>query len=248
MTKSLSAHTRRFGAEFIVIVLGVLSAFAVEGWSEQREDARLEQSYLVRLQEDLARDLQQIKRARWAAFANTRAATTLLYEIGDPLAADVPVMTESAQSIDFTVPATEVIAVDHLGDLVWMSYRYRVLQPNRGTYDEMTYTGRLIVIESDAVRAGIIDYYAFIASTGDIAEWIDEGTSKFQQVLNPTGLLAYEFQKVPEPIPRLKELDGIGFALRDLRWRAMRHVLQLEEIERRAKALSGMIDEHLTAT
>jgi hypothetical protein len=109
---------RRFGGEFVVIVLGVLAAFAVEDWSENRQNRALEENYLSRLRADLQRDLQQIGPASWASFANARAATTLLYELGDPLASEIPAFTESTKSIDFSVPATEVISVDPMGQLV----------------------------------------------------------------------------------------------------------------------------------
>lgn len=243
--KGYVARARRLGVEFVVIVLGVLAAFAVEGWSEQRENARREHDYLLRLQEDLARDLEQIKVSRWAAFAKTRAATTLLYELGDPLAADVPAMTERAKSIDFSVPATEVISVEHLGDLVWVAYRDRTLQPSRSTYDEMIATGRFLVIRDPLLRTSIIEHYTSLDGADWLAEWIAEGSDRLEQVLAPTGMIPFEFQNVPEPLPQLKELDGLGLALRDLRWRAMRHVYLLEDTERRTKALSGMIDEQL---
>jgi hypothetical protein len=69
---------QRLGAEFIIIVLGVLAAFAVDGWSEDRVKHVLEESCLLRLRDDLQWDIEQIGPARWAAFAKARATTTLL--------------------------------------------------------------------------------------------------------------------------------------------------------------------------
>lgn len=243
--KEYLGYARRFGGEFVVIVLGVLAAFAVEGWSQDREHRVLEVSYLQRLKDDLARDLQKIGEARWAAFAKARATTTLLYEIDDPLAAAIPAMTESARSIDFSVPATEVISVDHMGELVWLAYRNRTLRPSRGTYDEMISTGRLLVIEDDQLRASIIEYYTDAADADDLAEWIEKASSRLESALAPTGLNAYDFGYVEDPIPRIRNLEGIGAALRYLRWSALRHVYILEHFADKAKTLTAIIDERL---
>ncbi len=243
--KSIFQYIQRFGGEFVIIVLGVLAAFAVEGWSEDRENDVLEENYLHRLKEDLARDLEQIGQARWASFAKARATTTLLYELDDPLAAEVPVFTESARSIDFSVPATEVISVDHLGQLVWLAYRDRTLQPSRSTYDEMIATGRFLVIEDDELRASIIAYYTSVADAGVLADWIDEASARLARVLEPSGLNAFDYQYENDPLPRLRDLEGLNASLRHVRWSALRHVYILERVRGSARALSDRIDERL---
>ncbi len=48
---------RRWAGEFVVIVLGILAALAVDSWSEQRDNRSLEQEYLSRIKEDLESDL-----------------------------------------------------------------------------------------------------------------------------------------------------------------------------------------------
>jgi len=239
--RKLFGYMQRFGAEFVVILLGVLAAFAVDGWSEDRQDRALEENYLHRLKDDLARDLEQIGQARWASFAKARATTTLLYELDDPLAAAIPAFTDSARSIDFSVPATEVISVNHMGDLVWLAYRDRTLRPSRSTYDEMISTGRLIVIDDDELRAAIIGYYADVADSGGLEFWINEASSRLEKALEPTGLSPFDFTYVEDPLPRIRELEGVAPALRYVRWRALRHVLILEEVEANAKSLMERI-------
>ena len=43
--------------EFVIIVLGVLAAFAVENWKESRAEAALEVEYVERLLSDVTLDI-----------------------------------------------------------------------------------------------------------------------------------------------------------------------------------------------
>ena len=245
MSKRYLKSGRDLASEFIVIVLGVLAAFAVEGWSEDRENRVLEVNYLSRLQDDLQRDLEQIGQARWSSFAKARATTTLLDAIDDPLALEIPEFTESIKSIDFSVPATEVISVDHMGELVWLARRDRTLMPARGTYDEMISTWRFLVIEDDQLRADVINYYSDLDDSAELADWIAEASSKLDEVLEPTGLNAFDYSYVEDPLPKLRDLKGLALALRTVRWSSLRHVYILEQVEKNAKELTEKINENL---
>ena len=238
---------RNFAGEFIVIVLGVLAALAIESWSEDRNDRVLEGNYLSRLQVDLERDLQQIGQARWASFAQARATTTLLFAIDDPLAGEIPGFTESIKSIDFTVPATEVISDTTMGGLVWMAKRIRSFSPSRGTYDELLATGRLLVIDDEQLRSGVINYYSLTEGSGELGEWISEPTTRLEEVLRPTGFNAFDYQYIDGPLPLLRDLNDLGFVLRDIRRRSLRQVWFLEQVEKEAKDLTNSIEEYFAS-
>jgi len=238
---------RNFAGEFVVIVLGVLAALAVESWSEDRNERTLEEDYLSRLIVDLGRDLQQIGQARWASFAQARATTTLLFAIDDPLAGEIPDFTESIKSIDFTVPATEVIDNTTMGGLVWMAKRSRSFSPSQATYDEMLATGRLLVIDDERLRTAVINYYSLTDGLSEMGEWIYEATTKLEEVLRPTGFNAFDYGYVDEPLPLLRDLNDLGIVLRDVRRRSLRQVSLLEQVEKEAKNLTNSIDEYLAA-
>ena len=102
-------------------------------------------------------------------------------------------MTKSAKSIDFSVPATEVISVDHIGELIWLAYRDRTLRPRRATYDEMIATGRFLVIESEQLRASIFKHYSSVDDADELSDWIDEGSASLRAVLEPTGLTPFDY-------------------------------------------------------
>ena len=53
-------HYRRWVGEFVVIVLCILAALAVDSWAEDRSNHILEQEYLARIKEDVEWDLAEI--------------------------------------------------------------------------------------------------------------------------------------------------------------------------------------------
>ena len=57
LTGQLATHGQRWAGEFVVIVLGILAALAVDSWSKDREDRQLEREYLSRIKDDLQWDL-----------------------------------------------------------------------------------------------------------------------------------------------------------------------------------------------
>jgi hypothetical protein len=73
----------RWVAEFVLVVLGVLAAFAVENWRQSRSDASVEQHLLEGIAADLARDLEDLDIAILAARARIAATDDLLRLIGD---------------------------------------------------------------------------------------------------------------------------------------------------------------------
>jgi hypothetical protein len=234
--------SRRLIGEFVIIVLGVLAALAVDNWREDRAEQELQTMYLDRFAGDLERDLDSLRSATWSSMAQARATTTLLNALDDPLALDVPMMTESLKSVDFTRPAHEVIDTS-FGGLVWMSRRIRTFAPSRATYDELLATGRLLVIEDPGLRESIIDYYSFAENLEGVDEWMQQSTDQMEAALRESGYNAFDYQYIDEPLPLLRELDGLPVALRDVRRRALRQVAVLEWVEEKTRALLVKIEE-----
>ncbi len=126
-------HYRRWVGEFVVIVLGILAALAVDSWSEDRGNHILEQEYLARIKEDVEWDLAEIEEAIQASILQGRSATTLLYALNDPLADHIPrFRSDRLAAIDFTVPLNEEFEVP-LKRLVWLVARTRSFNPRRST-------------------------------------------------------------------------------------------------------------------
>ena len=187
MSKPAKGDTRlysRWVGEFVVIALGVLAALAVDNWSEEHNNRVLEQEYLARIKEELKWDLAEIEEAIKASIGQARAATSLLYELNDPLADHVPRFgSDRLKAIDFTVPVDEELGVP-VKRLVWWVARTRSFDPRRSTYDELLATGRIVVVDDSELRASIIDHYSLTEDrvTG-LAEWVAEPATKYDEFL-----------------------------------------------------------------
>jgi hypothetical protein len=234
---------RRWAGEFVVIVLGILAALAVDSWSEERNNRILEQEYLARIKEDLEWDLAEIEEAIQASILQGRSATTLLYELNDPLADHVPrFSSDRLAAIDFAVPAHEEFDV-RLKRLVWLAARTRSFDPRRGSYDELLATGRIIVVDDSELRASIIDHYSLTEDMTGLAEWVQEPATKYDEFLGQsTGFNAYDFNAIDEPMPLLRDLEGLPPLLRDVRRISLRQAAVLESIEESSRNLLATID------
>jgi type II secretory pathway pseudopilin PulG len=230
--------------EFVVIVLGILAALAVDSWSEERNNRILEQEYLARIKEDLEWDLAEIEEAIQASILQGRSATTLLYELNDPLADHVPrFSSDRLAAIDFAVPAHEEFD-RQLKRLVWWAARTRSFIPRRSTFDELLATGRIIVVDESELRASIIDHYSLTEDnvTG-LSEWVQEPAARYDEFLGQsTGFNAYDFNAIDEPMPLLRDLEGLPPLLRDVRRISLRQVAVLESIEESSRNLLATID------
>ena len=237
---------RKWAGEFVVIVLGILAALAVDSWSEERNNRILEQEYLVRIKEELNWDLAEIEEAIKASIRQARAATSLLYELNDPLADHVPRWgSDRLKAIDFTVPVNEELGVP-VKRLVWWVARTRSFDPRRSTYDELLATGRIIVIDDSELRASILGHYAFTEDTvTGLAEWVRKPADKYSEFLaTSTGFNPFDFNAIEDPLPLLRDLDGLPPKLRDVRRISLRQAMTLESVEESSRKLLAIIDSH----
>ena len=250
MSKLPRQYRRLYGrwvGEFVVIVLGILAALAVDSWSEDHKNRVLEQEYLGRIKEELKWDLAEIEEAVKASILQARAATSLLYELNDPLADHVPRFGSARlKAIDFTVPVNEELGVP-LKRLLWWVARTRTFDPRRSAYDELLATGRIVVIDDSELRASILDHYAFTEDTVlGLAEWVREPADDYDRFLaTSTGFNAYDFNAIDDPITLLRDLDGVLPKLRDVRRISLRQAMTLESVEESSRELLAIIDSHL---
>ncbi|MEJ2127958.1 MAG: DUF6090 family protein [Woeseiaceae bacterium] len=237
---------RRWVGEFVVIVLGILAALAVDSWSEDRNNHALEQEYLARIKEDLEWDLLELDEAMRASILQARSATTLLHELDDPLADLVPRFgVDRLEAIDFTIPANEEFDVS-LARLVWWVARDRTFVPRRGTYDELLATGRIIVIADSELRASVIGHYALMEDrVAGLAEWSQAPGKSYDELLSvSSGFNAFDFVGIDTPMPILREIDGLPAKLRDVRRVALRHVYYLDSLEQSSRKLLEAMDTY----
>lgn len=123
--------------------------------------------------------------------------------------------------------------------------RGRTLLMSRGTYDEMNSTRRFLVIDDDQLRADVIAYYSGADGKDGAAEWVSDASSMLAEVLEPTGMTPFDYSYIENSLPNLRDLEGLGLALRNVRWRSLRYVYVIESVEDSAEQLTVAIEEYL---
>jgi cell division septum initiation protein DivIVA len=128
--------------EVAVVILGILIAFQIDRWAEERRDLKQEYEYLLRLKEDLQIEIRGMDQA--IEHTESRIAAILFIEeaIEDPsVARDRPAYLPTA-----------------LETSTWRSFP----QVNAFVYTELQSTGNLALIRSDSLRRALAEYYSSI--------------------------------------------------------------------------------------
>jgi hypothetical protein len=130
---------RRLAAEFVVIVVGVLVALAVDQWRESVSDQAAEAQYMDRLLIDLQRDSLTVSLERAQAGRKASDLARVLQDLTDPE------------------------AIRRQPSLAWPNLARTFARPNirATTFDELTSTGGLTLVRNEALRSQIGEYYRF---------------------------------------------------------------------------------------
>ena len=128
---------RWFLAEFLVVVVGILVAIALNGWYQGRADAASERDYLSFLSRDLQGTLGDL--ADQAAFeqAQIKDGVMVYHALSNPLPAD-------------TTPLSEAISR--------LSQRKTLILKN-SAYQDLVNTGNMRLIRNHALRDHIVAFY-----------------------------------------------------------------------------------------
>ena len=169
--------------ELALLILGILIALAVDGWIDDRRDARSERRYLELLVRDLDRDLEVLD--EFLAYEERQVADSVF----------------AYRALRGGVAAEDREAVaDALTRLSWR----RTLRLTRATYTDLLSTGNLRLIRTPALRDRVVGLYENNERTLVIRDlnnqvFIDD---LFLQYLWGSGLVA------PRPAANLGVLDG----------------------------------------
>ena len=212
----------RITAELVIIVLGVSGALIADEWREARQDRRLEAELLRALASDISADIQNIDEVEVSAMVVTRATSSLLATIDDPLR-HLYLQREPHLPVD-----VDSTTVDPAGTFWVASTGLRDFEHERTTFDEMVATGTLRVIRNQELRRSLVDYYA---RAGAWAERIEGRTGALSGVLDPVGISPIELRHVDNPMTWLNQVDNLGFLLRSERGYANARVLFLSRVK-----------------
>jgi hypothetical protein len=179
--EKISSSTARIVGEFVLIVLGVLSALTVDTWIEQRNDDELRQQYLVRLSADLKTDLQNLEYriSFFNAVHSFGLQTIQRLQTGEAI---------DREAILSAYYASEVFA----------------FVPVKNTYVDLQSTGNIRLLRDVDVRLALTMYYnANLASNFGTAS-----TQVYRQVVR--GIIPWEIQAlIKADCPTVSDMNRV---------------------------------------
>ncbi len=146
--KTIIKHLRenwiRHGFETLVVTVGILAAFGLNNWNENRKERILEIKYLKRLKTDLVHD---------SIYFNLRIVNAQKYR------------TDYAKAIHLAYETQHNLA--ELKELLSLySWSSENLTIQGDTYTELTSAGNLNILQSDTLKNAIIAYYRLTNQAG----------------------------------------------------------------------------------
>lgn len=166
------AKVRWFAAEYLIVVLGVLTAVGINAWWGARQDAAAEARALKRL----AAESEEIVRYHRDRIERVEASL-------QRLESDVAVVVSDVATA--FAPATE-------GGGLWFVLQYPAVTPPRSVYDEITGSGRFGDLSSVEVRSALSAYYAELDFIQSQLAFFRQGSEDAIEALRPGLALAYD--------------------------------------------------------
>ena len=152
------ARLPRFGfqraiAEFAVIVIGVLTALAVDAWASGRREKKLEQEYLQRLEQDIRLTVESLKDSEVFFRLVSQSAQRAL-DLVDGRASDADISESLAALYNASRGENTVY--------------------HEATFQELVGTASLRLIRDVELRSALSDYHlAIIAYRDEFSAWDD---------------------------------------------------------------------------
>jgi len=212
----------RWMGEFVVIVLGILGAFAVDEYRESRRDLDVADEYLEQLVRDLVKDRHQI-------------AISIERTHGELLAAD-QVLLLSGASLDnyrtmvpfYELPRIGQFSADDVQ--IYNLGEFETFEPFTSTYTSIVNNGDLRTIADPGLRRAIVSYYEEIARRRRDRDEFLADALRLKDLLIKNG--ADVHQRVP--VGRILEINGIVPYLSAARdsshWRLVRlYIMKLNQ-------------------
>lgn len=195
MKKELLA---RMAGEFLVIVVGVLVALAVDDWRQYRQHRELERDLLNRLEAELVADAADLATARREIGARLWVLDAILAGLGDVSAAERlnptrldsltrPVVVDSLRAAAGRGPTWTFDPVEEPLGRAFMLWPEFDLSDD--AYQEMLATGSLGIVRNSQVRSAIMRYYRVAEDQGANERKAGEYQDWFENALGSIGSL-----------------------------------------------------------
>lgn len=204
---------RRLVAEFVVIVVGVLVALAVDDWRAEVESRQRALRLISTMEADIAASVADLREAAASAGVRRDALAELIRLAGDP-----PPPEGSWRPWD---PATArgiggVAGLMPEGDdLLWVMPLYvQVFDPRTASFDELRSTGGLASIPDPGVQREIVEFFGWILDFAESNQFMRTDQFALQESWQEAGIIASDWLDREEFLSRLRASAAARAALR----------------------------------
>jgi hypothetical protein len=258
----VSDRRGRWVAEFVLVVVGVLAAFAIDNWRQSRTDTTVERHLLEGIAADLKRDMGDLDGALASARARIAATDDLLHLAQDPDAGviagpcpqnpPVGVLCGRAGSDGGTTALSSARSLYPPGSLdaqqaLILAGHFARFDVSDGAYSEARASGQLELIRDVDLRAAIAAYYFNAARLqGTIDDRLSSAAPRLIENLEQAGLspggrasdeqIGTALRRLPILVANLKNVRYSAATQLGLYAQAQRLALELRD--RVAEALS----------
>ncbi|MDA0329933.1 MAG: hypothetical protein O2958_13120 [Gemmatimonadetes bacterium] len=215
--------------EFLVIVVGVLAALAVDDYRDVRADRTFEAHLLSGIRADLERDTVDAGAVIRAAQGRAAAADEILAMLGDPVAGRIQAM---AWNLDqHLIAARELYAPGSVsqGVALLLLADQRRLDLSDASFSQAIASGRLDVIGNLELRSAIATHYFNARRYERADERVEAASQRLRDALGMVGLSLSDavvgsevvelVRGSPQAVAELK--NAREFALRQAEWNTL---------------------------
>ncbi len=170
LIQELKQKWAKYLLEVIAITLGILGAFYLENWNQERQDNRIRHDYLKRLQADLSADRSDIQEQLGMLENRVRKVNVL-----------IPYFSNTEVPRD-TIPIP-IFSLFYTDDFI----------ENDNTFQDLVNTGSLELLAQNMLKQSLHELYSLYKELNDFEDHIEEDNRLY--IYNPT-IYNYDFVKM----------------------------------------------------
>jgi len=219
--------------DFIIVVCGILLAFQITNWSENREDRRAAQRYLAELARDLEADIAELKAGQDRSLS-ILGLSELILETTNP---------------DYARPAFwSPIDVDAVPDESFLPYPYAALAgrsflvSSDSTYEELIQTGNIAVLSDRALVRDLIRYYKEVRENSSDEITLARHDAAFEDYFRRNGIGLGDRAPIEEVIALAEKDKAFHGLVKSGAFLALWQYRRLLRIEGEAAALLATVN------
>lgn len=222
----------RWASEFLVVVVGVLVALAVDNYRENLDNRDRQDTYLANLLIDVEGDQQQLLGSINQSRRSLSQIESLLLVAGIDLNGLVVAeqITEHGYNREGLGESTTVALLNDKY-YTWIAGRFDTFDPYQPTYASLLATGDLRLIENEDLKRSITYYYENIRGRNSDRPDMINDVHQLNEFLASSGINTYDKEHI-QSIPFLEgSVPYLAAARNSQHWWYARKLLMLESME-----------------